>query len=1068
MTLTTLAGSAIEAQGRAVTGRAVLRLKDLSGVKRELLELAGRHEALLTEVASLRALIERLPSPVWMRDAAGRLAFVNAAYAQAVEARNAVDAVERSLELLDSAARENIARSRAAGGAYAGRLPAIVAGTRRSFDVLDFRTETGSAGLGIDATEAETMRGALARMVDAHRRTLDQLSTGVAMFDTDHKLSFYNAAYRALWDLDAGYLDQAPTDSAVLERLRAARKLPEEQDFRQWKAELQEAYRAIEPKEHAWHLPDGRTLRVVTTPNPDGGVTYLFDDVTERLDLERRFDALIRVQGETLDNLTEGVAVFASDGRLRLFNPAFARMWRLPPPVAGRAAAHRDGHRLYAGRCTAMTPTWQALRAVVTAIDSREAISGRLDARDGSVVDCPTVPLPDGATLVTFHDVTDSVNVERALRERNEALVDADRIKIDFVHHVSYELRSPLTNIIGFAHLLGDPATGPLAPKQREYLGYITVSTNTLLAIINNILDLATIDAGAHAAQPRAGRHPRHHECGRRGRSGPPGQAPALRSTCERRADIGSFIADERRMRQVLFNLLANAVGFSPAGSDRHVAGRAAGRCRGVLGHRPRAGYSARDAGEGVRLVRDAFARFAPSRHRDRPFAGALVRRAARRYGDDHLRRRAKAPTVTCTFPLGAAARRADAARRIAEPTSCSIRPPRRRKLHGDAAQRAGDGALRHGHRRCARARRPRDALRRSRRRQDRRSPARSSATSPATAAIEVPSPSFTLVQTYELPRFALVHADLYRLTGSAELAELGFDDLPEGAVVLMEWPDRAGDSCRPTGSTLPSRWRRSSAPTSAMSASSAMAASPSARSASARCAPFSTKGASATRIASACRAMRRPAPSSGWLEGQTHDPDEFAAAARRPAGRAASPTARSPISPRMSCRSSPSRRRCASAAFGAKDPPPISTRGLRHDGGSRRRAPWSAAIRRRRSRSATRPRVDVLVSLHRPATAGRCCPSRRELDYRLPPYDMDAFLIEAELLLDWYLPQRGVAVDRPAREDFRRAMARSAAACDRGAADLGAARLSLAQSAVASPARRQCPHRPRLISRTR
>ncbi len=96
------------------------------------------------------------------------------------------------------------------------------------------------------------------------------------------------------------------------------------------------------------------------------------------------------------------------------------------------------------------------------------------------MVDATTVPLPDSATLVTFHDVTNSVNVERALRERNEALEDADKIKIDFVHHVSYELRSPLTNIIGFVHLLADPATGPLAEKQREYLDYITVSTDTL------------------------------------------------------------------------------------------------------------------------------------------------------------------------------------------------------------------------------------------------------------------------------------------------------------------------------------------------------------------------------------------------------------------------------------------------------------------------------------------------------------------------------------------------------------------------------------------------------------
>src|SRR6202140_4889556 len=58
--------------------------------------------------------------------------------------------------------------------------------------------------------------------------------------------------------------------------------------------------------------------------------------------------------------------------------------------------------------------------------------------------------------------------------------------------------------------------------------------------------------------------------------------------------------------------------------------------------------------------------------------------------------------------------------------------------------------------------------------------------------AIEVPSPTFTLMQSYELPRFPLVHADFYRLSGAAELAELGFDDLSEGAVVLLEWPDRA------------------------------------------------------------------------------------------------------------------------------------------------------------------------------------------------------------------------------------------------------------------------------------
>src|SRR5256714_11916166 len=210
-------------------------------------------------------------------------------------------------------------------------------------------------------------------------------------------------------------------------------------------------------------------------------------------------------------------------------------------------------------------PLWPSLRAAVTAMDGREPVSGRLERRDGSVVDCATVPLPDGATLVTFQDVTDSVNVERALRERNEALEEADKLKVDFVHHVSYELRSPLTNIIGFSHFLADPVTGPLTEKQHEYLGYIQVSTNALLAIINNILDLATIDAGAmklnigpvdiRATMEGAAE-------GVQDRLGQNGIALKIRAA----PDIGSLVADERRLRQTLFNLLANAIGFSPAG----------------------------------------------------------------------------------------------------------------------------------------------------------------------------------------------------------------------------------------------------------------------------------------------------------------------------------------------------------------------------------------------------------------------------------------------------------------------------------------------------------------------
>jgi signal transduction histidine kinase len=649
MALATIGGRPIEATGRPIAGRAVLRLKDVTGVQRELKKLTALRAALETESESLHALVDALPAPAWMRDSIGRLTLVNAAYARAVDAKNPADAVVRALELIERGAREDIAPARVARTPFAGRLPAVVSGARRNFDVVEVPVRGGSAGIAVDATEAETMRTELARMIEAHRRTLDQLATGVAIFTAEHRLTFYNTAYRQLWDLDAAFLDENPTDSAVLDQLRAARKLPEQQDFRQWKAQLHEAYRAVEARESQWYLPDGRTLRVVTTPNPEGGVTYLFHDVTERLDLQRRYDSLIRVQRETLDNLGEAVAVFGSDGRLRLFNPAFAQMWKLSPS----ALAERPHVEAVVEWCRPLhrgAAVWAAVRVAVTAIEERDPVVGRIECKDGRIVDCATVPLPDGATLVTFQDMTASVNVERALRERNEALEAADRIKIDFVHHVSYELRSPLTNIIGFAHFLGDPSTGPLTGKQREYLGYINASTNALLAIINNILDLATIDAGAMTLNLGAVDIRQTMEAAAEGiqdRLVKDGICLDIRVA----SNIGSFTADERRVRQILFNLLANAVGFSPPGETVSLT---AERRAGALM------FAVTDCGPGIppEMKDRVFDWFESdslgSQHRGAGLGLSLVRSFVELHGGNVRLDSAvgSGTTVTCIFPL--------------------------------------------------------------------------------------------------------------------------------------------------------------------------------------------------------------------------------------------------------------------------------------------------------------------------------------------------------------------------------------------------------------------------------
>jgi signal transduction histidine kinase len=653
LVLRTKGGRHLEAEGRPIGGAAVLRLRDLTGAKLDHALLTERFQELDRELGALRQLLESAPMPIWIRNAEGKLAFANRAYASAVEAADPADAVARKVELLDSRTREDAARLRAEGRAFVQRLPAVVAGTRRMLDVFEVGAAHGSAGIGIDASEAERLRAELSRAIAAHRRTLDQLATGVAIFGADERHVFHNAAYRKLFELDAAFLDEHPTDSAVLDRLRATRQLPEQADFRAWKAQLHEAYRTPEPKEHLWHLPGGRTLRVVTTANPEGGVTYLFDNITERIALESRYNALIRTKGETLDALAEAVAVFASDGRLTLYNQAFVELWGL----STRALAERPHVEAVSNWCKpylgSNSEPWKAVQLAVTGLGRRSPLERRIERVDGTTLDCTAVPLPDGGTLVTFRDVSDSVRVERALIERNEALEAADALKSAFVGHVSYELRSPLTTIIGFAQLLDDPLIGPLNEKQHEYVRHITDSSATLLAIINDILDLATIDAGAmqldlgevdaRAAMEAAvdGVRARLSERG-------------VRLEVKVPANIGSFVADEKRVRQVLFNLLSNAVGFSPLGETVTIS---AERSRDAITFR------IEDRGPGIPLeMRErVFDRFEShtlgSQHRGAGLGLSIVRSLMTLHGGSITidSRPGMGTVAVCMFPIQAA-----------------------------------------------------------------------------------------------------------------------------------------------------------------------------------------------------------------------------------------------------------------------------------------------------------------------------------------------------------------------------------------------------------------------------
>lgn len=554
----------------------VLWLRDITDEH----DAACRNDELLTR---LDAVLDSLPIPIWIRDKDLQLIDVNAAFVQAVDAPDKAAVLADQREFAASAVAEkgrHLAReARDMGTSLSQRHHVVMDGERRFLEITELPLPGLPILLGfaVDLNEFDEARAELRRHTAAQQDVLERLATAVAIYGADRRLKFFNSAFLNLWGLDGDFLHGEPTLGEVLEALRERRRLPEITDFQSWKhAQERQIMTLIDPVENLLHLPDGRTLRTLTTPHPLGGLLFLYEDVTDRLALERSYNTLIAVQRETLDNLYEGVAVIGSDGRVKLYNPSFARIWEVPENFLGQSPHVRD----LVGRSRHLLDAddWDAfVDRVVSRVTDRRFHKGRLERLDGKVFDYAFVPLPDGGSLLSYTDSTDSHRIQRALREQAEALEATDRLKTEFLTNVSYALRTPLNTIIGFTEILEKGFYGALNERQHEYIGGILESSHALLTLINNILDLAMIEAGRMTLH-----------------RGPVDVRTMLADVAEigdqwaRQQDLQlkmdcpdtlpAIDADERRVKQALINLISNAITFTPAGGRIRIgAGASAG-----------------------------------------------------------------------------------------------------------------------------------------------------------------------------------------------------------------------------------------------------------------------------------------------------------------------------------------------------------------------------------------------------------------------------------------------------------------------------------------------------------
>lgn len=541
--------------------------------------------ALFPPVAPLvkaEAVLDSLPQPLWLRDRDLKLVWVNRAYATWC-GEDPAAVLAHQTELLAGGAATPAKNAKPADGkALAARaLASGVAAEERAYRVINAQRRLIACaerplpggidqpyallGMAQDVSLLADLEAELQRHINAHHEVLENLGTPITIYGADQRLEFYNRAYLHLWDHDEEFLAGKPSFGEILEDLRTRRRAPEQVDFQRYKRERTALFTTlIEPREDMLHLPDGTTLRVLAVPHPFGGLMFVHEDVTDKLALESSYNTLIAVQRETLDNLAEGIAVFGADGKLKLSNPAYAHIWQLE--AAALAMEPHINELVEQVHPLIAAAQWSACRAAMIACAlEREVQHGRITRADGSIIRYNTVPLPDGAMLNSYVDITDTLKVEQALRESNAALATADRLKSEFVANVSYQLRTPLNTIMGFAEILANQYFGTLNERQLEYAKTIMESSKRLKLLIDDVIDLAMVDAGRLALNRRRTEVVPLLQAVV-GMMGEWARQQQLDLIVDAPEGVGSFTVDDKRIKQVLFNLVSNAIQYTPPG----------------------------------------------------------------------------------------------------------------------------------------------------------------------------------------------------------------------------------------------------------------------------------------------------------------------------------------------------------------------------------------------------------------------------------------------------------------------------------------------------------------------
>ncbi len=556
----------------------ILWVSETTETVEKISNLTERVQELEKETELFNQAFNSLPFPIWLRNEDLQLVMCNPAYAKAVHADSVRQALLLGSELVyEKSPREAkvlAAAARAAGKERKTREFIVMDGKRRWIEASEIPlpaqmySKNKTIGFVRDITQEQELQDSLQRHIASHNGVLEHLKTAIAVFDAEMRLQFYNTSFLNLWNLDENELDGSPTYSHVLDMMREARRLPENRDFNAYKTrEIKYFTSLVSATEDILHLPSGITLRRMLTPHPLGGLLITYEDVTGHLTMERSMTVLNETQFTVVNHLREAILLFGRDGRLRLANSAYLDLWqisdpefnRLPLPVMDVLERQKPFFE--------NESNWEALKdQFLGVINSHTGEIFQILRPDGKVLEFVAVGLPDGGTFVSFLDVTEeekrsslAEEKEMLLNRFKQTTVQAEKLRASFLEQLGHEINPQLSVLTRAAEQLTSGKNQHLNKQQKAFLQTVSNASIELTGLFKDLTDLALIETGSAVLELS------------------PVDIPALLNgilkiigeqaknknvtvdlTCPDRPPL--LIADQKRLKQVLFYLLNNAV----------------------------------------------------------------------------------------------------------------------------------------------------------------------------------------------------------------------------------------------------------------------------------------------------------------------------------------------------------------------------------------------------------------------------------------------------------------------------------------------------------------------------